>query len=83
MIEPHNSDFNTPVVLVGKKDGTIKFCIDFRKLNAFTKFDPESITNKDAFETGSIEPPNSDFNSPVIIAGEKDRTNRFCIDFRK
>ena len=50
--EPSNSDFNTPVVPVGKKEEIIRFCIDFRKLKALTKFDPESITNKDIFERG-------------------------------
>ena len=68
-MKPPNSYFNASV-LVGGKDGTIRFCIDFRKLNVLTKFDPESITNKDKFERGLIEPPNSDFNAPVVQVGK-------------
>ena len=83
LIEPPNVDFNEPVVLVGGKDGTNRFCIDFRKLNVWTKFDPESIKNKDIIEIGLVEPSNVDFNAPVVLVGKRDRTNIFCIDFWK
>src|SRR5690606_12483973 len=39
VIEPSSSPWASPVVSVGKKDGSIRFCIDFRKINAVTKKD--------------------------------------------
>ncbi|XP_053381689.1 uncharacterized protein LOC128549191 [Mercenaria mercenaria] len=45
VIEPANSDYNSPVVLVKKKDNTNRFCIDFRRINSFTRFDTEPMGN--------------------------------------
>lgn len=39
VIEPCKSPWSSPVCLVPKKDGTYRFCIDFRQLNAVTKKD--------------------------------------------
>ena len=45
VIEKTNSQYNSPVVLVKKKDNSTRFCIDFRRLNAVTKFDTEPMSN--------------------------------------
>lgn len=39
VIERSDSDWSSPILMVPKKDGTSRFCVDFRKVNAVTQRD--------------------------------------------
>jgi len=43
VIEPSTTSYASPIVVVKKHDGSNRICIDFRKLNKITIFDPEPM----------------------------------------
>eukprot|EP00794_Sanderia_malayensis_P021266 gene21266-biopygen16300 len=47
VIQPSTSPWASPVVLVIKKDGTYRFCIDYRKVNLVTKTDAHPFPRVD------------------------------------
>ena len=47
VIKPSASPWASPVVLVRKKDGTLRFCIDYRQLNAVTQTDSHPLPRID------------------------------------
>ena len=45
VIEKSVSPYSSPEVIVLKRDGSVRFCIDFQKLNKVTEFDAEPMPN--------------------------------------
>lgn len=45
VIKPSITPYSSPIVLVQLKEGSVRFCIDFRKLNKVTEFDAEPMPN--------------------------------------
>ena len=55
VIRRSNSPFASNIVLVKKKDGSLRFCIDLRRLNSVTIRDADSLPRMDE----SLEPAGS------------------------
>ncbi len=66
LIEPSSSEWSSPIVLVTKRDGSIRFCVNYIKLNAVTKVDTYVIPRIDDLMQDLGE---SQFFSSLDLAG--------------
>ena len=44
VVRPSTSPYASHIVMIKKKDGSNRMCVDFRKLNKITEVDPEPMT---------------------------------------
>ena len=44
VVRPSTLPYASPIVIVKKKDGSNRVCVDFRKINKITEVDPEPMT---------------------------------------
>ena len=47
IIEPSKSAWSSPLVTIAKKDGKLRLCGDYRRVNAVTKDDPYCMPRQD------------------------------------
>ena len=87
VIRPSNSPWASPIVLVRKRDGSHRFCVDYRKLNAVTRKDAYPIPRiDDTLDTlsGACWFSTLDMVSGYwqVEVGEKDREKTaFCTPY--
>lgn len=78
IIEPSNSPWSSPIVMVKKPDGSYRFCVDYRKLNRVTERDAyplPMVTNtldklRDARYLSSLDIKSAYWQVPVALKSQ-------------
>jgi len=85
VIEPTSSEWGFPVVLVPKKDGTLRFCADYLLLNVVTKKDSNPLPRMDECIDSLGEATifstlycNSGYWQVAIAPGDREKTAFVC-----
>jgi len=84
-IEPASSPWASNVVLVRKKDGSLRCCIDYRQLNAVTRRDAyplpridsclDAMANATLFSTFDLR---SSYHQVLVAPQDRDKTTFIC-----
>jgi len=74
VIEPSTSPWLSPVVLVKKKDGSVRFCVDYRNLN--------SVTTPDTYPLPRIDELIDDLNSTSVFTCLDARAAYWSVEVR-
>ena len=87
IVQPSCSPYASPIVVVQKKDGTIRLCVDYRQLNAKTRKDAyplprieeslDALTGATLFSTLDLA---SGYHQVPMAERDKDKT-AFCTPF--
>ncbi len=78
VIQHSNSNWNSPVVMVGKKTGEIRFCIDYRELNKKTveicfkipEIEKQKQQNRELYSNGPILEPLVDLTTREYFSNQ-------------
>jgi hypothetical protein len=60
-IQPSTSNWSAPVIMVKKKDGSLRMCVDYRKLN--------SVTMRDVYPLPNVDDILESMNGSVFFSG--------------
>ena len=85
VIEPSSAEWASPVVLIPKPDGSTRFCVDYRKLNALTARDVYPLPRMDECldflgdaEYFSTLDANTGFWQIEVAPEDRDKTTFSC-----
>lgn len=81
IIEPSNSPYCSPIVIVKKPDKSNRICIDYRKINGITVFDPEPMPTAEAIFaklTGDVYYSKIDLSKGYYQIPLKDEARDVC-----
>uniref|UniRef100_A0A3B1KDF0 Gypsy retrotransposon integrase-like protein 1 n=1 Tax=Astyanax mexicanus TaxID=7994 RepID=A0A3B1KDF0_ASTMX len=87
VVRPSSSPYASPIVVVQKKDGSIRLCVDYRQLNAKTRKDAfplprieeslDALSGSKWFSTLDLA---SGYNQVPVLEKDKEKT-AFCTPF--